>query len=329
MATKLAIFAATAFAMALGMSAARAADIVTIDPDRDGDASNSIEVAAFDWLPDNALADEAVPLSAGLEFDLFAQAALGSFVDANGDAILGTGLGSDYEITFELGFKEVVTSLTALGGDASAVATFAEAGDQSASFFTIYWDDNAATFSDPQTGEGYNEGTILLTGFITDSGSVFLVTDGTPDELLDQSADGDQQAGLLTVEGTGSATVEVDVDEASIDTLFFLDLITALLVDLEFNLAVPFEQVDPTGPATATDGVVGHFPEIDLAAGNGAAGASCGTPAAPDCDFLFQQDASNSFQAQQVPEPGTLALFGLGMLGIALFAGLGRRERAA
>ncbi|MGH8248028.1 MAG: hypothetical protein ACREUU_16520, partial [Gammaproteobacteria bacterium] len=69
MATKLTTFAAVAFAFALGVSAARAADIVTIDPDRDGDTTDAIDVATFDWSPDNALSIDAVPLSLGLIFD--------------------------------------------------------------------------------------------------------------------------------------------------------------------------------------------------------------------------------------------------------------------
>jgi hypothetical protein len=346
-------------ALVLGLTttcAVQAADSIIFDPDGTG-SEGSIVVGSFDWTQDNALALDSTPQETGDDFTIALQASLGNFVAPDNSIITTTGLNTDYEITFQSVFEEnVALNLETLG--VGNTANFLLAATQPTNFFNIYWDDlgdAAGDASNPQTGEGYGDGTQILTAVLTANATTFFIpytqdfctgscADGTfvPDGVLDtaaisdldQSANGDQQPGVGTVEGGGGGTLEADV--TSQDSDFFLDPTVQLILDLFFNSSqvVPFEQIDPTGPITCTDGIVGNCPNLALnpfgVGGfdliNGVfPGLGC-EDGTESCDFLFQADANQSFAAERVvPEPSIIALLGLG-LGVLGFVSTRRRR---
>lgn len=340
-------------ALALGLAATggvQAANQILFDPDGSG-PEGTILLNSFDWTPDNALALDTTPQQSGDTFQINLQAALGNFLDINSDPILGTGLGTDYEITFQsIFYEEAVLVFETLDGGVNA--NYKLAASQPTNYFTIYWDDltdASGTHSNLLTGEGYADGIPILTAAITKNTTTFYIPyeqdfcigscadgilgmDGVLDTAaisnLDQS-DTNQQPRVGTVEGSGGGTLEALVSTQNSD--FFLDPMVQLIVDLFFNSSqvVPFKQVDPTGPITCTAGVVGECPNLansiftayDLINGiYPILGCEDGTAV---CDFLFQADANQSFSSVRVPEPSIIALLGLGLGAL----GIGSRRR--
>jgi len=291
-----------------------------------------ISVSTFDWSPDNALAVGATPLAnfpATTSFDLYAQGRLGNFLDSGGDAILGTGLGSTFEITFEAGFSELGTNAVIPGLGAFASFTLDPAA--SVNFFNIYYD--TAMNVDQAAGTGYGDGTLILSAVALSNStgfSVLFTTDTNGDTILDaptivnldNNGAVNNTPGVGTVVGQGGGQLEAAVTFAHAD--FFKSSFSSFLVDLFFNTSnvTPFNQAEPALL------VVGNTPEYGAPIPgfpNGVNGLGNGNTCQL-CDFQFQADANQSFQA--VPEPSSLALLG-GALGIAGLMGWGRRRKIA
>jgi len=276
-------------------------------------------INTFDWAPDNALAIGALstpPVNGVSTFEVVAQGKLGNLV-APGNVQIGVQSG---EFTFQVRFFEDATGI-----GTSAAAFTLGAG---ASTFTIYRDDVAD--SNQITGANYGDGIPILTGTIVGLQGFFnnnTLTFPTlfPITLLDLLNE-DNQNGTLTIQGSGSTTIQINVDFA--DPNYFVSNVTSLTVDMQdtSNNRVPFEQADPS------DQIFGVTPFYTLnAAGervNGDGSVQCANGGQDEngnnsarCDIHLQTDASSSFNPT-VPEPGTLALLGLALGAFSL----GRRR---
>lgn len=300
--TKTKYLVAASVALALNAVSAQA---ILFDPLGTAGA-NAITTDVFDWSPGNALATNTVPIVNDAPFTLFSQGTLGNFQN-NSSVITTTGLNTTYEYTYVMGFREI-----AFGGLGSA--TFiGTAGTPN--YFEIWYDPtrNANNLN----GTGFNDGTKILSGNVIFSiGSYGGLLQGTSGVPLDQFG-ANNWLGTTSLTGAGGTQIDVSVGNLSYNTNFFLSNINGLNFNTTNN--TPFRQVDP-GKCMVDDaggtgvsncgGVTGTIPNVGAI--NGISGP----------DFMFQADAANSFS---VPEPGSIALFGLGMAALS-FSNTRRRK---
>jgi hypothetical protein len=321
---------------ALGLSAAAYAapvpSLVAINPDAAG-GDPTVSVGTLDWAPGNALATVFDVESGRVTdpavddlFQIYAHARLGSFLDGDGVPIGGLALNgqnaaTNYEWTLVTGFLEQVTGVGGIGPGASLNSVTVAGGSN---FFEIWYDDTPD--SNMRDGTGFNDGLRILTGTVAEGGNSSFTRNfagtspgpGGVGNALDQSADGNQYSGIDSINGGGNLTVNVTV--TSFNPAYFTDPISALLLAFTTEQKLAFNQTNPsalfvTGPggiapsqAGATLASIGNcngcFP------GEGGDGVRSGP------NEIFQSDPSNSFLVERIPEPGTIALLGLGLAGL-------------
>ncbi len=286
------------------------ADLITFDPTgTPGAGGNISNVALFDYSPGSALAVGANSSTGiGSAFTTYFQANLGTVLGANSEVLFANGGGSNF-FTAVAGFGETVLTCASSPGGFCSNATFGFDSSNTTNFFDIF---KVPSTADNLTGVGFT-GTAILSGQVIGSGfSSNFALSSTTATPLDQSPNGNQWAGTSTVSGTGASDITVRITFA--DPNYFPDLTTGSIITFSaFNTSqiLPFQQVDPSrcvsnGTADcAIQSLVGTF--------NGAPGSGP--------DILFQADANQSFTRATVPEPGTLALLGLGMLMVSGFVG--------
>ncbi len=291
------------------------------------DTNGTIDVYSLDWNVGNALAVNSVPVSASPStnsFDIFMQATLGGFNDIEGDSIIGTGLNAAYEITVVAGFREI-------GYTIANSATFVHDPTGTINFVELYLDTNISgvgnTKSNSLTGNGYHEGSLLLSGHIISSNGGFTIVpnpDGSiPTGNLDNFVS-NNYPGIGTVVGTGSNNFAAAIDY--VDSTYILNALNLdnLLVSMISNTSqiLPYDQTNPSGKFW--NGTADILPNLTPTPGNPLYTKVNGfAPTDGNIyDFQFQADANSSFTT--IPEPTTMLLLGIGLLG---FAGVARKKQ--
>jgi len=323
------------------------------------------DVAVFDWAPSSTIAVDGNKAfvdfvnSAGAcsgtlcRSDVFGHGQLSSFNNNNNTPLSAPGLGSSYEITFELGFSEkVIAGISLPGVINTAVFGFGPSGKTTLgtittadavlmdgttpNFFRMYVDTSPDANSLAGTGFGAGPGaTLVLAGRIlphTDFNSNFTANLGTPLPIGGAGGITPNPQWFIggnpvtTVTGSGATTtLDVLIAPVTVNQAFFGGIPDSFLLS-SISQLLPFDTTNPSvmfpeGSVTdAVTAVAGNGLHIN----GGTTGGIGGAPlVATNRSVEFQNDSASPVH---VPEPGTLALLGLGLAGIAL---RGRRRKQA
>ena len=324
---------AACVAAALFAVGAGSAQAARIDPFGLGGAGGSYEVANLGWNNGNAIS---APLGAtdltdpveGDRIQTYGHAKLQGLSDRDGNTLLIAGFNPN-NWTYVFGFSEEVVDSTATANTFRTTSVDADGLPLGTPNFFQVWA-NGKTATD-LSGKGFNGdggAVLLISGKIADydpttgiGQTSFDASAGfDPSGALDQFV-ADDYAGYLSVKGTGGGKINAVID--SVNDKYFLDGLSLLTLDLITDTFqnLPFLQVNPSscfwdGSAYfsgAGNGIVdgcgalGDFGTIGVV--NGGADPVFSGP-----NVMFQTRATTVLPT--IPEPGTLALLGLGALGM-------------
>jgi len=305
--------AAAAFCAAMAAGGAAQGDTILFNPAGTG-AAGAIAITVFDEIPGNTLAINAIPTAVGQIVQDLYQASLGVLL--NGSTPVFTNGTNGQFFTVVAGFSEQVTAIS-INGTTQVVTFDNTAATQGLpSFFQIC---AQSTLANDLTGAGFGCANPILTATLTDIIGAVATSNVGQISNLDQFG-ADNWAGQQTVSSTGSANILVTI--TSVNTGYFpsLGAGTTIVTSLTNTSFIdPYNQQNPsycfstTGATSSTSGTTACSPGTTQAFGTLGAVNGLSGP-----NFIFQSDANTQFQTRTVPEPGTLALLGLCLAGLAV-----------
>lgn len=318
-----------AIALALGLvsSSAFAGMAIQIDPDGSFGSDGVRSVLSLGWNNGNSIS---LPTDQGFVIDptnpaagptgiiqTYGQGSLGTFNDSNG-AISGLGLNSNYEWTYVFGAQENAFTTTNPFGISTAYFQTVGGGDN---FFSVYYGPKNAS---DVNGTGFTDGKLVMSGTIradapTDLAGSFTRTNSTL-VALDQNGT-NNYTGIKSTQGTGSTKLTADL--AYVNNDFIKTAFNQMVITLDTFNSQPFDKINPSSCFTAGDGTT-----VNGAGPNNAGGTCISSIGAINGvsgpAIMFQTRATVDFNYTSVPEPGSMALAGAGLLSLL---GL-RRKRA-